>query len=1296
MSKKYYLSFLNESDKVSSGKSITSSTGIDSFSSCIAISPDSQYIVTFNKETWKFKLHKIDDLSKRIFTLEGGVSDKHDKHLCWSIAISNCVDNGKNERFIALSCFDVSGLRNKGDLESGDKYFRPQTWVISTTDVNEIYTSSVGGVIRFLDSDDSPLKNKTVIIIVNASGIFKETMNYTKRKRFFSRSSKIEQFELPQLSNHLSRDHWQNSCIIKNHFMMHSFKDRQQIIEMYSLNTGDLEMLFKRHESSLAPNMIHGSPIFSISQNEKILAFCRGTASITLYFMENGLEITTKQLEGQRGIYKIVDINFIDDDSKLLIVLEKEKEDRSRQIFVVWDLFTTFKNSIRQINYSEILKPQKIDVTHRLMNSHGKMFAVKDNGDIFSVLDHPDMALIRNPPAKAMTKIDIITRDHTIYLDSTESTHLIISSDTIQVWKYDNNSIEKRDKRRDRVLEYIWARNKAIDVCELRIGEREFELKVSVPSSTPPTPSTTSTPSTPSTPPKKKTIYWPNNVNVLKEACRALYVLRENCIEAGHENVNQIKYLIECTQRLVRKYITKYGIFRLTSIRYPIMKYLIKGYQESLIKHILNKKINNKNSNIYIPRLYKWTGEDNNRSTTEISDLHHATSCIQERGDSSMILKYLIDYYADNTKEYNNYGWMFTVTNAIPLLYDYHLREFVQYLFKKPCFGITEAYTSPLHITPRDQRKGNNAAVLYSLEVKPRLIPKFHNTLWFFLKNLFTRWYYRLQTSRNDRKIYTVPLPNFTVPPNPKSHEDYSKYFRIFTFFRKIFWPRIKVINNTQKMSPFLRVIHEEKGHEIYRTPTIIAVLDFKWSAARRYVIHHIIIYILYATSYTLIFETHSTILSIICFFVYHYTGMHLILTEIIQLRREGWHRYMNIYNIFDLGSVLLPLANFIYLYYLIENILPDSIFIPIYAFTDLVMWLEALLLMRYFQGPGRFVFMIISILNTVLPFFAFMLSAIVVFGHAMFILLKYEDDSDIQISTYKIEDTSNSKLYSDIVIKQDFDKSNRLDNRYASFVSSVIAVFFWNFGRWDQLDQWKSYAVDLISILGCIILPFIFQNMLIAFMNNAFDQANKESWIAAHRYRSERIVEYEALEKPFSKKSNPRYIYYIPNPDMIDTWLEETKRDEERLMGVSENLTESTESIDLTDFVYSDDNDDNGYVNQDNLSQLKKYRHIENEGSSSTMDLDSIERTTTCNDIIDRILFIDEEIFPLKVTSSKLDKLKNVRYNEPLSGSSTSNVDDQLSVRLDNLENELKTRCSGIEQDLRTILETLNNLNNP
>ena len=99
------------------------------------------------------------------------------------------------------------------------------------------------------------------------------------------------------------------------------------------------------------------------------------------------------------------------------------------------------------------------------------------------------------------------------------------------------------------------------------------------------------------------------------------------------------------------------------------------------------------------------------------------------------------------------------------------------------------------------------------------------------------------------------------------------------------------------------------------------------------------------------------------------------------------------------------------------------------------------------------------------------------------FILLDRVEDDSLVVPTYKINDTSNPDIYSNITIYQDVDKSSRLDNYYSNFVSSIEAVFFWTNGRWDQLDQWDSRAVDVMSILGSIILVLIFQNMLIAFM---------------------------------------------------------------------------------------------------------------------------------------------------------------------------------------------------------------------
>ncbi|CAG8483301.1 8760_t:CDS:2 [Diversispora eburnea] len=1286
------------------------------------MSPDGQQIVTFNPGKCEFTLYDIENFSKSISTFQCEDID-YDKRCCYSLAISNCI-NDDNERLVALSCFDAREIlydqsenpNRDDDEELGENGNQSHTWIISTTYKSEIHTSLgiIGGVIRFLDSDvkisgSKLLIDKTVIIVVNASGIYKQTFNNDNIilkqtvRRFLNPSfAKIEQFQLPQqLSISLSRlDHGQNALnllhtsIIRNHFMAHSFKNRQQIIEMYSLITGDLEMLFKRHESSVAPNIIRGSPVFAISQNEGILAFCRGTISITLYLLENGLEITTKQLEGRRGrIYKIVAIEFIDNDRKLLIALEEETENLSgeisiHQIFVVWDLYTTFKDSIRQINYSESQEPLKMDATHRLINSHGKMSVVTDSGNIISVLDHQDVALIRNPPSKEMTKIDIIEDDvfHAIYnlngerFDTSELTKNQLIIHNVEPW-HSKNQYFRLSIWLDstKILEYIWASKNVgstgLRVQELKVGEREFVLNLSIPSTKF---STT----------KSMTIHWPNNINVLEGACRSLYVLGEmKHIVAGHKNSNRIEYLIECTQRLVRKYITKYGIFRLTDIRYSIMKYLIKSHQERLIKQILNKKINGKNSNIHVPRLYKRVRVDNDdksninmsRSieklkktlkTTETiktspelklkskSDLHNAILCTQRRVDSTAILKYLIDYYADNAKEYNNDD------------------GFVQSLFKKPCFGVTEAYTPPLHINSLDQKEGNKVSMIHALILKPRLASKPKITLLesirFFkrIKKIIPHHtLVEISTSYNDRKVYKVPLPDFTVYPKGLKDHNENYLWILFTLFRIFWWPRGNVIKDTSEKSPFLRVIHEEESNEIYRTPAIMAVSAFKWSAARRHFIRHILTYILYAITYTItvisysftgestnLFKSDSAaVIKSISFFVYVYTGWYLIVTEIVQLKRAGWYKYISIYSFFDIASVLLPFAvNIVSILNIYEVInLKYSVYNTVLAFTALVMWLEVLLLLRYFEAPGRFIYIITSILNNIWPFFAFMLIAILAFGHAMFLLLNHADDESLQRSTYKVEDTSDPGLYSNIEITQVIDKSSYLDNYYSHILSSVAAVFFWTNGRWDQLGQWDNYSVIIISILGSIILV------------GAFETANEEGRAAVQKYRAELIAEYETLEKPFgSKKGNPRYIYYIPNPDLIDNWLEETKKDNEkqrsRLMG--------------------------------NYSYSKKYKHILNDDSLE------IEPITTKYNKFDKIRLIDEEIFELKVTSKSNKKsqinskssssFKNKSSNEPFTD------DDQLSTLQDKFSHEFKARIDSLENNFRTLLTTLNSQN--
>ena len=82
---------------------------------------------------------------------------------------------------------------------------------------------------------------------------------------------------------------------------------------------------------------------------------------------------------------------------------------------------------------------------------------------------------------------------------------------------------------------------------------------------------------------------------------------------------------------------------------------------------------------------------------------------------------------------------------------------------------------------------------------------------------------------------------------------------------------------------------------------------------------------------------------------------------------------------------------------------------------------------------------------------------------------------------TFEIHDANGEKL--PYTVEQFINVQDESDNYFAKFTKSVEAVFFWTGGRWDQLDQWDFWPVDVYSFLGSILLVTILQNMLIAIM---------------------------------------------------------------------------------------------------------------------------------------------------------------------------------------------------------------------
>jgi hypothetical protein len=49
------------------------------------------------------------------------------------------------------------------------------------------------------------------------------------------------------------------------------------------------------------------------------------------------------------------------------------------------------------------------------------------------------------------------------------------------------------------------------------------------------------------------------------------------------------------------------------------------------------------------------------------------------------------------------------------------------------------------------------------------------------------------------------------------------------------------------------------------------------------------------------------------------------------------------------------------------------------------------------------------------------------------------------------------------ITINETFNVNQVSDNYFSDFWQSIVAVYFWTNGRWDQVDQWNFLPVEII-----------------------------------------------------------------------------------------------------------------------------------------------------------------------------------------------------------------------------------------
>ncbi|RGB22453.1 hypothetical protein C1646_822539 [Rhizophagus diaphanus] len=1252
------------------------------------MSPDGTQIVTLNTTTYQLKLCQSDNISK-LNTLNYASLKKFDAPaVIWSLAVSNEINlpDRTTDVLIAVSCFD-------DDVNNADSTIK-HTWVISSAKQVRISSS------------------------INDMGV-------------------------------------------KDRFLIESYKNKIQTVEMYNLRTSLLENTFQKSEENAASFLGRGYSCYAISNNESLFAYCRGANSITIYLMENGLEVTTKKFNETN--IQILFFDFVKNDEKLLIVIEKENYNEETSQFVntptivVWDLFSSSDNCIRRINDTFSLFPKKCEHHQRLANSSGDLITITDDGNITSLLQDSEIIKLLDPvnyntrnaiqlnnniqldkkpssPSSTVVTTNTTTNYHSIYdsygkylgskfenriisnpepwilnnnyertsvyLDDNKSIQLFIGESTVQVWrKRKSEASTTKASSSTKVLEYIWTNNfnRPMQIQSLEVSHKEFSLTLYIPSI-----------NSLSEPGDTVTLVWPEKVNPPVHACEALeFFNKKKGQPLDPKRQHQFDELIQQTERIIRKYLTKRcGLWRMLDIRYDIMANLIRGNCTYIIRNILFSISDRKNYYLHIPRCNSWGGQ-----LTKDTDLEISIACTKGgyRKDT-IIVKYLLDYYSNNALDSSN--WMFTVAKAIPILYEYNLEFYVEELFQQRCFGASEVYLDQSKIRDKDMDRSNQKDV-HALNVNLGLTKKRKERN--FLQKSIVKGKQSGEKIISDlvskttsapsssliNQVYMVPLPDFIVYPE-KFEDKRVEYWKIpFKLLKLLFWPRGHVLKKKHQMSPFLRMIRADNGAEIYDNPSMAAVIDFKWNAARNHFLRHALIYVVFALLFAFLngaikgISFDSDLGVIIMLVLFYWLGFYLLNTERIQLKFEGWRRYFSFYNFFDLFSVIFPLVlNSLDIYFgfkfpdpdeepekfqeqFVEIIRDIRLFIILNSFAVLVMWLELFLLLRYFERSGAYIYILVNIFKQIIPFLVFILVVVLGFGHAMFVLLSETASMDIKPdgSSFTITPAdSDSDQPLPYNVEQFIDVDSKSDNFYTNFIKSVESVFFWTGGRWDQLEQWDFWPVDVYSIIGSILLVTILQNMLIAIMTGAYEDAKEIGRHAVLEYRAELIEDYETVEKPLgSKRGNPRYIYYIGKSDYIEEWL----RKSEKARKNHENFLSKVDDENPWDDDDDDDDDDNeggGYHYQD-LS-------TETDSTASPRKEQEIP--------LSLYWFVDENDNKEKLSKSKSSNISSKSTNI------IQNDDDGetrlLKEKIISMEKEFSGKLNSMEETIKNLITIIQN----
>ncbi|GBB99303.1 hypothetical protein RclHR1_03480007 [Rhizophagus clarus] len=1122
-------------------------------------------------------------------------------------------------------------------------------------DLNSItrYCSDqISGICSFIEAPEDEDDDKSHVvtrrfIILNFHGIY--NFEFNKNFDFFTLG---EKFEYPQ-SIKRELNNWFTdkgddcmkrllSCIYDRYFLVTQYKNDVQSLEVYDLAKMELETTAKKVENKEKFLKKYNYDTFSISKLQ--LCFTRGIKSIKLYYLENGLQVTSKKFD---DIEKIYLLEFISSDEKLLIIGKGPEEGEKGLKFIIWDLYNTGKvESTTLDNF-----PMKIieNLGTRLARTSGNILQIDDDGRVSSVLKKVENELNRKKE-KEKKKLDKIfgkniklkedkikkqIGNHTMYYDKNimdfnpiiinkepwvledyervsyclyhnqkgtevESLQLIVGRSTVQIWHQikddDCRNKEHLPNKGEPFLEYIWTNR-------IPVNQEENKTRLRI----------------------KKFKCGQNDesheklVDFRLEVCWYIISNEENIGKA--ENVKKVDHgkadteIDEIEKELKNELKNELKELEKTNDekeREKIKRELIKNNKrlERRDKVIKRKDIVEKFH--AVRHACKALEHFNKRYKSKY--LVNSYIRVHEYEEMVTYIKHIVWRFAKLEPE--NFKLLDVRHNVLKSL----ILGDCDHLIKFVLFGDEDGTTESKNGCKNKKEQQQKDFVI-------RHIPR--DVLWqgeTFLKDDDLDFYYERKDKDNmledNEKIKPVNNVELAIHHcKGRELKDTIIVAYLLEYYSRHATDCAGWMSSVSKAIPLLfKYNYDDYARKLF-FKECFAVQDHfsaqdpdeiipKEYLARR---NHDIKFRAFRPKVEL--NTNKQEL------------YYKIMDRIKSFKNIIIKKYENYDN--DLGKSplalrVVPLPSFTIndipkkkeTYNLRNNILNILllIFIPrceIFNSFDIISTVLSVTIMtimfKSFQFSDGFgsvkaidtsliagISFAIFLLWVELIFYLRIIS-IFAFAHTMFVLLRDPEHINTKGTTYSGNATNPSTNETlNVKLKADFDPTSS-DNPYTSFSQAIITTYFWISGSWVQRDEFDFWAIDVFSLIASIFLVIVLQNMLIAFMSGVYATAETKGRQTLLRNRANIIADYEALHHIhfWKHEPEPKHIYYFGQSKTLEEWYKTRKNDQGAI------YQEFEEKITFTRRIFKERNYDKFSIweyNDDIKMKIEKIKTMKND----------------------------------------------------------------------------------------------------